>query len=634
MSRTSQWWDKDARNRHDLAFKWRQKVAEDCATQRTDTRLFVNIASNFNPTGNEEFDYAIRSVFPNKIRDNIVQAGIDTAVSLIAQARTAPQYLTTAAEWSTSRIAERKSRVIQGQFYDLGVFTLAPKAFRAACEGSTGYIQGEIGPDGMPRLKRKLHNEVYVEPEDGRYAAPRRMGAIEFIPRDELVDMYAGKPELQASIRAAKGPTNRDHLDFFMRVRGTADVVAVFECWHLPTVEGGGDGLYLKCVSNATLKEETFKSRRHRIVRFIGWERDQGYFGQSLTERMIGAQLRISEIDDYISASQRLGSNAKTIVWRNSGVTADDVTNAACQVLEVNEGSSPPQLLVSTATPPDLVEQRRETKQDAYDQQGFGDQTVTGDVNKGLASGKAVQVADDVKVRRFIHPARLLEGDATTRAMTGYMGLVKLIEDLNDECTLRDPEYAPKARYKSGRRTWLKTSKWSDLSKLGDGDATCQLFPISAQATTAASKYETVDNWIARGFVSKPMAMDLLGFPDVEAFEQTDNADLDLTHEQIDNLIDVEEGREDMLLPIPEQDLDLAAYWVSKAQKVAWRLNAPDEVIARFERYLAYVRELKPPPMPQPMAPAALDPNAAAAAQLAAPAPGGAPVLPAPVALA
>jgi hypothetical protein len=628
MSRKAQWWDKDARNKHDLAFQWRQQVAMDTATLRTDTRLFVQLVSNFNPTGNEEFDYAVRSAFPNKIRDSIVSAGCDTAVSLISQARTAPQYLTTAAEWATSRIAERKSRVIQGQFYDLGVFQLAARAFRAACEGGTGYIAGCVGPDGMPRIERCLHNEVYVDPEDGRYGNPRRMGRIKFVPRDELMGEYKGDSAALAAIRSAKGPTNRDHLDFFLRVKGQADVVAVFECWSLPTVDGGDDGLYLKCISNYTLVEKKHKKRRHRIVRFVGWLRDQGYYGQSLTERMLGAQLRLCEIDDYVAASQRLGSNAKTIVWRNSGVNADDVTNAACQVLEVNEGSTPPQLLVSSATPPDLADQRREIKQDAYDAQGFGDNTVTGDVNKGLSSGRAVQVADDVKVRRFIEAARLLEGDASQAATTGYMGLVKLIEDLNDDCADLDPEYAPKARYKSGRRTWLKTSKWADLQKLSENDATCQLFPISAQATTAASKYETVDNWIARGFVSKPMAMDLLGFPDVEAFEQTDNADLDLTMEQIDNLIDVEDAREDMLLPMPEQDLDLAAYWVSKAMKVAYRLAAPDEVIARFDRYLAYVRELKPPPAPQPLAPAALDPMAAAAAAAAAP------VSPGPVGLA
>lgn len=630
MTRKTQWWDKDASRRHDLAFQWRQQVAMDTATQRTDTRLFTQLVANFNPTGNEEFDYAVRSAFPNKIRDSLIAAGCDTAVSLISQARTAPQYLTTAAEWSTSRIAERKSRVIQGQFYDLGVFTLAPKAFRAACEGGTGYILGSIGPDNMPRLERCLHNEVYVDPEDGRYGQPRRMGRIKFVPRDELLGEYANDSAAVAAIKSAKGPTNRDFIDFFLRVKGQADIVAVFECWSLPTVEDGDDGLYLKCISNYTLVEKKYKKRRHRIVRFVGWERDQGYHGQSLTERMLGAQLRLCEIDDYIAATQRLGSNAKTIVFKNSGVNADDVTNAECQVLEINEGSTPPTLLVHSATPPDLVSQRQDIKQDAYDQQGFGDNTVTGDVNKGLASGRAVQVADDVKVRRFIEAARLLEGDCSRPAMTGYMGLVKLIEDLNDECAENDKDYSPKARYRSGRRTWLKTSKWVDLQKLSENDASCQLFPISAQATTAASKYETVDNWIQRGFVSKPMAMDLLGFPDVEAFEQMDNADLDLIYEQIDNMIDLEDAREDMLLPMPEQDLDLSAYWVSKAMKVSFRLNAPDEVIARFDRYLAYVRELKgiaqAGAAPEPLAPAALDPMAAAAAQVAAPA--AAPVLP------
>src|SRR5688572_15407043 len=100
-----------------------------------DTRIFVSVCTNFNPTGNSEYDYAIRSAFKNKIRDNIVQSGVDTAVSMIALARTAPQWLTNAGEWATSRKAEKKSRAIQGQFYDLGIFELYPKAFRAGCEG-------------------------------------------------------------------------------------------------------------------------------------------------------------------------------------------------------------------------------------------------------------------------------------------------------------------------------------------------------------------------------------------------------------------------------------------------------------------------------------------------------------------
>lgn len=617
-----EWWRAAKEQKHSLLFAWCNYCAQENQTQRMDTQIFVSACSNFNPTGNDEYDYAIRSAFKTKMRDNILQAGVDTAVSMIALARTAPQYITTAADWPTSRKAEKRSRVLQGQFYDLGVFTMVPEAFRNACEGGTGYVIGLVGPDGMPRLRLGLHNEVYWDPEDARYGTPRRLAYKEFVDRDELLREYEGDAEMQAKIMAAEGPSQQDHMDFFIRRNNKANRVAVVHGWSLPTVDRGDDGVYVKAISSGTLVEKSHTRRRHRCVRVLFAKRAQGYAGQSLVERMMPAQVQLNDTDDYIARTQRLGSVAKWFVEKNSGVTEDQVTNAAAQVHVINQGSKPPVLVSFSATPPDLVQQRESIKEDAYNAQGFGDNTVTGDVNKGLASGEAVQRADDVKVRRFLNPARLLEGDEVSQL--GYLGVCRLLEDLNDECTELDENYTVKARNRSGRRTWLKTSKWKDLQLDTDNDASMTMFPISAQATTAAAKYEQVQKWIERGWVSKPMAMDLQGMPDTEAFEELENSDLDLVHEQLDNLIDLEDANPDMLLPVAYQDLELAAVLVSQGRRVAWRLNAPDEVLARFERYLGYLQELQKkanPPAPV-LTPTALGPSAAAAAQLAAPAAG------------
>ena len=628
MSATKAWYERPKNEAHGEVWKWIQACANECSVQRADTRIFVQVCSNFNPTGNDEFDYAVRAAFPNRIRDNIVQAGVDTAVSLIAQARTAPQYVTTGGTFQTSRKAERRSRVLQGQMWRLDVFTMMKKAFRQACEGGTGYMVGYVSADGVPELELALHNEVFVLPGDGRYGKPRGIGRVSFRDRATLI---ARHPKHADELKTAAGPTPRDYLDFFLgRYSKSTDIVRVVDMWLLPTSKGAGDGRYVRCVSNATIVDEPFAGERHRVVRVVGWERNQGFYGQSLVERMLPAQLRLSETDDFVAEVQRLCSSPKWFVEKNSGITEDDITNDV-QVLPYNAGSPPPTLAVFSGTPPDLVAERREIKQDSYDQQGFGDNTVSGDVNKGLASGRAVKYADDVKVRRFIEPASLLE--------RAYLDVVHLLEDLNDECARRNPEFAPAARYRSGRRTWVRTSKWADLA-LDDNDATVTLFPISIQATTAASKFDQVDDWISRGWVSKPMAMDLQGMPDWEAFADDENADVDLVREQIENIIDEHDADPDMLLPIPEQDLTMASYLVRKAFLKAWAMRAPDVVIERFQSYLAYAKQLgakaAPPPAP---APAALNPEAAAALQLgagpagpAAPPPGAPPPMAGPAA--
>lgn len=610
--KSTAWWLEPKERRHTVLFQWVDYVARQTATQRADVRIFLEAVSNFNPTGNEALTNDLRRILPCKIRDNILRAGVDTVASLVSQARTSPQYLTTAAEWSTSRIAEKRSRVLQGQMYDLKVFDIVPRAFVDACESSTGYVCGRVNELGLPELERALPNEIYVDPEDGRYGDPNVVARKKFIARSTLLQVYGKKKQLKSQLLNSGGPSNQDYIDFFIRRDSRADMVSVVEAWRRPTVEGGDDGYHVICTDNCTLLDEGFKRRRIPVIPVMYAQRSQGYYGQSLVERMLPAQMRLSELDDAIASLQRLCSNSYWLYEENSlpgGM--DSITNAPGAGVEFR-GPLPPQLVTYTGTPPDLVEQRREIKSDIFDQEGLSQNATTGDVNKGLSSARAVRAADDTMVRRFISPARMLE--------RAYLEVVRLIEDLNDDCAALDPEYAPKGRYRSGRRTWLKTSKWTDLA-LSAHDAAVQMFPISAQATTPQGKWSSVEEWVQAGFVSKPQAMDLMEFPDTEAFEALENANLDLVHEQVDNIIDLETFREDMLLPIPNQDLALAKYIANNASMVAFRLNAPPEVMDRFDAYLAYVKTLEggANAANQNAAPAAaaLDPNAAAAAQLA-----------------
>ncbi len=62
---------------------------------------------------------------------------------------------------------------------------------------------------------------------------------------------------------------------------------------------------------------------------------------------------------------------------------------------------------------------------------------------------------------------------------------------------------------------------------------------------------------------------------------------------------------------------------MTAAYNRAYMMEAPEEILRLFEDYLAYAQTLAPAPAPV-LDPAALDPNAAAAAQMAA-AGGGAP---------
>jgi hypothetical protein len=130
---------------------------------------------------------------------------------------------------------------------------------------------------------------------------------------------------------------------------------------------------------------------------------------------------------------------------------------------------------------------------------------------------------------------------------------------------------------------------------------------------------QQVEEMIASGFVSRPQALDLMMFPDVEAFAALETVDVDLVEYQIDRLLD---GLAEF--PIPTQDLKVATKLMTAAYNRAYMMEAPTGILTLFEDYLSYAKTLAPAPAPM-LDPAALDPNAAAAAQISAAQGGGAP---------
>lgn len=612
---TGFWWDKDKKG-DKLAQAVTRMAAhthEQCRALREDTRFYMDLCSNSNTAANETYTFLAngqRWGWNKKMRQNIVQSGVDTWCSLVAHGRTAPIFLTSLGDFSLSRKAEQRSRVLQAQFYDLQAYRLVPEQARDAAEVGTGFIFGCVR-NGKPHLERVLPNELSVDDFDGRYRKPRGLFRTHFPPR-EMLRAWCPKADKDA-IDKASGPNEHDLLEFNLRKDSMSDRVRVVEAWHLPSAPGAKDGRHVICTDKGVLVDEPWKRERFPFTRYAYAERRIGFFGQGLAERLCGAQIQTNEINDVIRDCQRLLSNA--LVWSeiDDDIEWEDLTNLPGQHIK---SRVPPQLLRWEATPGDLVAERREIKDQAWEQEGIAASTISGDgPSPGVESGRAIRAEDDVRSRRHIDPIHRLETD-------GYMDLTMLICDLNDDCAELDPEYVVTGRARIGRQTFLRTSKWKELT-LPDGDVRIQMFPMSALPTTVQGKFAAVDEWIQGGFVSKPQALDLMEFPDIDAWQQLENSNLDLVRWQIERILDLKEG-EPGELPIENQLLPLAAKIVNEAFLVAYRMQAPDHVLRAFQDYLAYVKTLQEKlaaeqaAQQQAMAPAALNPNAAAAAQLAA----------------
>lgn len=622
------WWRKRPATVHQELHSTVVYLTKQNRGQREDTRFFMELASNFNVAGNgcENYGWMGRAA-GGKMRRNLTASACDTAASLILQNRTIPMAVTTDGDFALSRLAERWTRAIQGQFYQLGVFDLAPDIGMDALQTGTGFLIGYVERDeeGNPRpcLERVLPNEILVDCVDGQYRTPRSIYRVKHVSREQLAALY---PKYATKLRTAGGPLATDYIDFFIRKDNRADFVRVTEAWHLPTGKGKKDGRHVICVDNCDLVDEpwtkdTFPIRAYRYV-----ERRLGFWGQGLVERVMPAQIRLSEIQQAKRDMQKLCSNAYWLVHRHSNVSWDDITNMPGQQMEW-EGATPPQMVVFEGTPADLSAEEAQIVQEVFENEGFANSVSGGEVNKGLSSARAVRAADDVASRRHVMPTRLYE--------SLYLGLAELIAELNDECAEIDPNYTVTGRYRSGGKSWIKTEKWTDL-KLPKDRVQINVFPISALPTTPAGLWSQLEEMTQAGQVSKSWAMELQGLPDVDAFTSLQNSSHDYTTWQIDRMLD---GIEE--LPVSYQNLDESAVLVNQALMVVLRMEAPDNIVALFDNYLNAIPVVKAGGVqaPAPMAPAALDQNAAAAMQLtgggAMPPPGGpAPMPPAPMGMA
>lgn len=609
------WWDADKNRVGEAVVRMVSSIIQQQRALREDTRFYMDLCSNSNSAGNET--YAVMSGerqrwgWDKKVRQNICAAGVDTEASLVAQNRTAPIYLTSLGDYGLSRKAEQRSRVMHSLFYDLKLYSIIPDARRDAAETGIGHVFF-FAKDGLPCAERCLPNEVLVDDMDGRYRDPMSMYRIHFVPMEKLIKLWGKKFAME--IRASGGPADHDYLDFNLKRDACVNRVRVIEAWHRPSAKGADDGRHVICTDKCVLLDEKWKRERIPLLRVPFAERRIGYHSQGLAERLSGSQIQLNELNDTIRDTQRLLSNALVWTEQNDDVEWDDLTNLPGQHIK---SRVPPQLLRWEATPGDLFREREVIKQQAFEQEGISADQISGEgPSPGVESGKAIRAEDDIRSRRLIERTKDLEDV--------YLEATKLLSDVCDEIAEMDPEFMVTGRARFGRQTFLRTTRWKDL-KLPDGDVRVNMFPMSALPTTVQGKFAALDEWIQGGYVSRPQALDLMEFPDIDAWQALENANLDLIRWQIEQILDAKPGDE-RTLPIENQKLDMAVYFMNNAFLVAYRMQAPAHVQLGFQDFIAHAKKLMDDlaaaeaakAAPPAMGPAALDPNAAAAAQLAA----------------
>lgn len=180
--------------------------------------------------------------------------------------------------------------------------------------------------------------------------------------------------------------------------------------------------------------------------------------------------------------------------------------------------------------------------------------------------------------RRLVNPVHLFQ--------QFNVDIAKLIMRLNDEAAERDPDYEARGFATDAGRTFLRTSRWAELT-IEEGQSCVNIMPLSAMPTTPAGKYAMVSEWVQSGFIDKTGAMKLLQFPAIDESADLQTSQLDLCLWQMEKLLDGER-----VLPNERQDLSLCQDIGTKVFCRTLMMQNSEEAQDAIDNYLSYAASL------------------------------------------
>lgn len=581
------WWTVDASKLPTELFRTLDVLRSNNVDRRTQDKHHMRLYGNLDVAGGG-WKTSVSGLFrgdDGRMRYNLCSSAVDTAASLIAQQRPKPMFLTTEGDYGLQRQARLRTRVLEGQLYDLQAYELMPEVFVDAAVLGTGCIYGYLDPmTGDICLERVLPLELQVDHADGIGRAPRSLFRRRPIAREVLMALY---PKLADKIKTAAKPSEKDRDDFWLLRDTTIDQVVVVEAWHLPSTKDGKDGKHVLSVSNAVLFEEEWCEQSFPFAFFRWKKRQVGFWGCGIVEECRDAQLRINRLIKRVEELQHRGATAWVMCPRGANVRTEQMSNAPLTLVHY-DGPQPPQIQAFNATPPELQQEIDRIREQTFSQLGLSQTQAEGKKPSGLDSGAAQRAHDDINSRRHIMNAKAYE-DA-------YMDLVKLLEMLNGKAAKHAEEngekYTAMARVQRGRSTLVREVKWDEV-KLPENKYRVTMFPTSALPSTPAGKWAAVQEWIASGFISRPYAQQLLDFPDLDAAARMELADLDAAMHDVEQMLD-----EVAVLPDPHMNLEMTLDVCRKAYLQARCNDAPESVLELMRDYMAELAEMLTPPAP------------------------------------
>ena len=302
--------------------------------------------------GFEPHQYARTSAdFAEALSLNIVQMLCRAANARITKGKPKPSFVTTGADYLQQQKARKADKYLQGLFYENSAYALGRTGQLHATVWGTGHLKHWIDWTGSEKGGPKICSEVRypfsIVVDDAEAQNPqnlRTMGEEVYTDRYKLAH-YADQVQQSVGL-----PAGYDHGERSLKQRvldmtpgndagrdihlpTTADMVRVYEGWHLPSGFGSGDGRHTISTGSFCILDEPWERNRFPFSRVNWCDPLMGYNGVGIAKLLTGIQIEINEILTQLSQGYHLIRGMWTID-RASGVQASHINNDLDRIIE------------------------------------------------------------------------------------------------------------------------------------------------------------------------------------------------------------------------------------------------------------------------------------------------------------
>jgi len=503
----------------------------------------------------------------NRVTMNVVQSMVDTVVSKVTKNKPKPMFLTDGGDFSQQRKAKRLTQFIEGVYQSTDFYAKSALAFLDSCIFGTGALK-IFRQNGKIKVERVFIDEIVIDDNESIYGHPRQMHQRKFIHKDVLKEMFPGNDK--AIDMASKEPPSK----LGITMPNNVDMVVVVESWRLPSGPEAKDGKHAITLSSTTLFEEEYKKDYFPFVFWRWGLRPLGFFGQGLTEQLMGAQLEINKILRTIQVSMHLVSVPKVFVEMGSKVNAAHLDNKIGGIIEYS-GTKPEEGKLGTI-PQELFTHLDRLYDRAYSIAGISQLSAMSQKPAGLNSGKAMRIYNDLESERFLSVMQRYE--------QAFLDAAKIMIDLAKDIAEEDPKF----EVKFANRDTFSAIKWKDIS-LDNDQYVMKLYPVSALSSSPAARMDDVQELMTAGFIAQEDALKLLDFPDLQGYYGFRLA----PGEDIDRLIEKFIDKGEYETPEPYQNLALGMQKLQDAYLLYRSQGAPDSKLELFRRWIDDARTLQ-----------------------------------------